>query len=342
MLSKRRRRWRWSQNSHSMNFWQRHTAARSRRFRPTLEALEDRRLLSDFLVTSTRDDGSTNTLRWAINQANTDQGPTTEIDIDNTTLPTNTIRVSSPLPAITHPVSILVVPETDRHPPFMSIILDGSNAGGLANGLVIETDSCHVQGLTIQNFSGSGILISGTQASAGIIECVIQNNGSNGVTMQAGANHNELDLDVLSGNFAAGVLITDSGTNHNDVTNSQIGTTADGSAAQGNSSGVVIENGASSNNISADTISGNSFDGVDVLGPVRSTTTSVLTGSAPTRTAARRLAIAPLRHERRLPLLAGPRPAIAPSGYALPSWLYPWRHWPGDRLPGSARAECAG
>ena len=68
MLSKRRRRWLWSQNSHSMNFWQRHTAARSRRFRPTLEALEDRRLLSDFLVTSTRDDGSTNTLRWAINQ----------------------------------------------------------------------------------------------------------------------------------------------------------------------------------------------------------------------------------------------------------------------------------
>ena len=45
-------------------------ASRSRRLRPTAMALEDRTLLSTFAVNSTADDGSTGTLRWAINQAN--------------------------------------------------------------------------------------------------------------------------------------------------------------------------------------------------------------------------------------------------------------------------------
>src|SRR3954468_1324070 len=41
-----------------------------RRMRPTLLALEDRKLLSTFTVTSTLDDGSDGTLRWAVTQAN--------------------------------------------------------------------------------------------------------------------------------------------------------------------------------------------------------------------------------------------------------------------------------
>ncbi len=48
--------------------------ARARRghlFRPAALPLEDRRLLSTFDVTSTADDGSTGTLRWAVAQANT-------------------------------------------------------------------------------------------------------------------------------------------------------------------------------------------------------------------------------------------------------------------------------
>jgi hypothetical protein len=45
-------------------------ARKRRRMQPTLMALEDRRLLSTFTVTSTLDDGSDGTLRWAITQAN--------------------------------------------------------------------------------------------------------------------------------------------------------------------------------------------------------------------------------------------------------------------------------
>ena len=38
------------------------------RLRPAVQALEDRRLLSTFDVTSTADDGSIGTLRWAVNR----------------------------------------------------------------------------------------------------------------------------------------------------------------------------------------------------------------------------------------------------------------------------------
>ena len=53
-----------------------------RRLRPTLLALEDRRLLSTFTVTSTLDDGSAGTLRYAIGQANSTAGADT-IDFDS-------------------------------------------------------------------------------------------------------------------------------------------------------------------------------------------------------------------------------------------------------------------
>ena len=57
-----------------------------RRMRPTLMALEDRKLLSTFTVTSTLDDGSDGTLRWAITQANL--GGDNTIDFDSTVFST--------------------------------------------------------------------------------------------------------------------------------------------------------------------------------------------------------------------------------------------------------------
>ena len=51
--------------------------SRNRRLRPSVLALEGRTLLSTFTVGSTADDGSTGTLRWAIGQANSDQGADT-------------------------------------------------------------------------------------------------------------------------------------------------------------------------------------------------------------------------------------------------------------------------
>ena len=60
---------------------------RRRRMQPTLLALEDRRLLSTFTVTSTLDNGSAGTLRWAVGQANSAGGAET-IAFDKTVFKT--------------------------------------------------------------------------------------------------------------------------------------------------------------------------------------------------------------------------------------------------------------
>ncbi len=48
-----------------------------RQRRLDVELLETRKLLSNFAVTSTADDGSTGTLRWAVKQANAATTPST-------------------------------------------------------------------------------------------------------------------------------------------------------------------------------------------------------------------------------------------------------------------------
>ena len=55
--------------------------------RPTVLALEDRRLLSTFTVNSTLDNGSAGTLRWAVGQANSAGGAET-IAFDRTVFKT--------------------------------------------------------------------------------------------------------------------------------------------------------------------------------------------------------------------------------------------------------------
>ena len=70
-------------------------ARKRRRMQPNLTALEDRRLMSTFTVTSTLDNGSAGTLRYEIDQANTNAGPDT-IDFDRTVFSTpQTITLTS-------------------------------------------------------------------------------------------------------------------------------------------------------------------------------------------------------------------------------------------------------
>jgi hypothetical protein len=70
--------------------------------------------------------------------------------------------------------------------------------------------------------------------------------GGNGVAINGGASHNTLSADVISGNAGFGVYISDVGTSFNVVTNSEIGTSAAGTAAVHNgASGVYILSAAS-------------------------------------------------------------------------------------------------
>src|ERR1017187_340486 len=71
-------------------------ARKRRRMRPTLLALEDRKLLSTFTVTNTLDDGSAGTLRYEIGQANSNVGVADTINFDPTVFATpQTIPLTS-------------------------------------------------------------------------------------------------------------------------------------------------------------------------------------------------------------------------------------------------------
>ena len=57
---------------------------------------------------------------------------------------------------------------------------------------------------------------------------------------------------VISGNAWSGIMINHAGTDHNVVAGNLIGTDVTGTAALGNSHGVVIEGGAQSNRVGTD------------------------------------------------------------------------------------------
>src|SRR5262249_41503501 len=116
--------------------------------RPRLELLEDRIAPATFTVSNTLDDGSTGSLRWAITQVNNDSSDSAAqpdiIAFNIAASVVQTIQVGSssaylglPLPNITNPV-IMDATTLTTLPGYAGspiIVLDGTNAGGGANGL---------------------------------------------------------------------------------------------------------------------------------------------------------------------------------------------------------------
>jgi titin len=118
-----------------------------------LEALEGRWLPSTFLVLNTNDAGA-GSLRQAILDANASPG-SNEIDFAIGNGGAQTIRPTSPLPALTNPVVI----DGTTQPGFAGsplIDLDGANFTTPAvstSGLVIRADNSTVKGLAITGFT---------------------------------------------------------------------------------------------------------------------------------------------------------------------------------------------
>ncbi len=132
------------------------------RLRPRVELMEDRTLLSAFLVTDTADSGS-GSLRQAILQSNAAKGTTNTIDFDISGQGAQTITPLSSFPAITNPVLI----DGESQPSYSGLPLieiNGSQVGG--DGLLITGSGVTVRGLDIDSFSqGAGIHITGTGAT---------------------------------------------------------------------------------------------------------------------------------------------------------------------------------
>ena len=154
------------------------------------------------------------------------------------------------------------------------------NAGNIIGGATPATrdvisgnnwDGVHiVNGSTGNTVEGDyiGLNASGTAALA---------NAQSGVAIYGDATANTIGGsvagagDVISGNNASGVYISDSGTTGNTVAGDLIGTDPTGSFAKPNYDGVLVQSGASGNIIGGttpdarDVISGNTRDGVHIV-----------------------------------------------------------------------------
>jgi hypothetical protein len=130
--------------------------------------MEDRTLLSSFLVSNTANSGP-GSLRQAILDSNAATGSTNTIDFNISGSGVQTIAPLSALPTITHHVWI----DGESQPGYSGtplIELSGSQAGS-GDGLLITAPNVTVRGLDINDFSqGAGIQLTGTGATGDWID----------------------------------------------------------------------------------------------------------------------------------------------------------------------------
>jgi CSLREA domain-containing protein len=252
------------------------------------------------LTVNTTDDGDDNvcdvahcSLRDAINVSNATAGVPDVIEFSIPGAGPHTIQPTSALPTITDPVIIdgytQLGASVNTNGPgqgsnaVLKIELDGSNAGGGADGLQITASNSTVQGLVINRFAVNGVLISEAGATGNVIQgnfigtgitgTAAAGNGLHGVSIVRAPGNTvggttSAARNVISGNSVFGVGIIFSGATGNIVQGNLIGTDVAGTAAVGNgNSGVDLDDtpnntvggtGAGARNI----ISGNTIDGV--------------------------------------------------------------------------------
>ncbi len=284
--------------SHFLRAWARmqgqlcmnRTRKRERFSRLCLEPLEDRQLLSTFLVSNTNDSGD-GSLRQAILDANSNPGlDTIAFNINGGGV--QTISPTSALPVISDPLII----DGTTQPQFAGkplIVLNGTQAGAHAYGLTISAGSSTVRGLVVNSFAGIGVLLQtkggdviqgnyiGTDASG----TLAQGNGI-GVDIASGTNQIGGTTsgvgNVISGNTGNGIILFGSGTAGNVVQGNFIGTDPTGTNTLGNgSSGVMIV--GPGNTIggtlagAGNVISGNQAGGVTMFG--NGTTSNLVQGN---------------------------------------------------------------
>ena len=199
------------------------------------------------------------------------------------------INLSGPLPMVTGPVEILgsSQPGADcsTWPPTLQIELDGSGAGANVSGLHLTGGDITVEGLVINRFDGSGLLLDANGNN--LIECNFIGTGVSGtigfgnqvgVTIENGSTNNIIGgsanggRNLISGNVGPGVRIA-GGATGNSVQGNYIGADVSGILDLGNGDltnmpGVLIS-GAMNNRIGGvvgNLLSGNGSSGVHITG----------------------------------------------------------------------------
>ncbi len=281
------------------NGWHRKLRERRARHasRPVLVALETRTLLSEiqpavasqFVVNSTKDDGSAGTLRWAINKVNGDFSDTSaNPDVISFQIPGGIqgsifdINLTSDLPAILNPVFIDGTTQPFYNSPRLSyeyagcplvdiVVRLGSSTA--TRGLTITAGSSTVRGLAIVYASDTAIQLQGNGGNT-IENCYIGMNGLgaseenfNGITI-AGGSFNQIGGigagNVIGGNTMYGLQIDGfSGTTgQNSVIGNFFGTTPDGLSFK--PSGFAFSDGNGVGDIDIQNSNGNLIGGTAV------------------------------------------------------------------------------
>ena len=166
------------------------------RLRPALLPLEDRWLLSTFDVTSTADDGSTGTLRWAVAQANAATSPST-IDFQLTT--PATIRLTQGQLKLSNTAAATTI----DGPGATLLSVSGNHASRVFQvgpGVTASLSGLTITGGAVTSGSGGGLSNDGTVTLTG---CTISGNSAPG---EAGGLYNDGTASLLncaiSGNYA--------------------------------------------------------------------------------------------------------------------------------------------
>ncbi|WP_420629974.1 hypothetical protein [Candidatus Leptofilum sp.] len=228
------------------------------------------------------------TLRAAIEELNA-LGPDTtrhRIEFDIAGTGPFTITPGSALPEITVPLIIDGETQpgascpTETDPASLQIVLDGSNAGTNADGLILEigSDGSTVRGLVIGNFDDKGINILSLDNRVACTHLGIaadgvsaMGNGGYGVHVQddentIGGQVAPSQRNVISGNSLDGVRIE--GGDNNRVRGNFVGTTADSLSELGNGRGIyVVGDGniiGGANPLAGNVIGGNNSYGIRV------------------------------------------------------------------------------
>jgi hypothetical protein len=201
-----------------------------------------------YAVTNTNDSGPGSLRQAILNADNFGGGQELTFDLPGGD---TTIQPLSALPTITVP---LVIDGTTQPGSIglPSVQIDGSLAGS-ANGLWITSLFCTVRGLSITNFSGSGILLqncnsdiisdnyigtdlSGTAAAGNGFGISLIDSGFNTI-----GGSNAVAGNVISANTFDGILLQGENSTGNVINFNRIGSTADGNHPLGNRIGIDVQ-----------------------------------------------------------------------------------------------------
>ena len=255
-----------------------------------LEILERRELLTTTWTVNSNADtgtgsGSSGDLRYCITQVNENSG-TQIIDFAITGTGVQTIKLVSPLPTISQPVTIDGASEGSAQDQSgyngtPLIDLDGTALTTSQTALTVAGGGSTIEALAINNTPGTALALQSAGGDA-VFGCYI---GTTADGTKAAANGLGIDIsgssnntiggtgtdqrNIISGNSGTGISIGDiSASNANVVLGNYIGTDITGTAALGNQNGILLAQ--SSNDTIGGTasgagnvISGNLLNGID-------------------------------------------------------------------------------